>query len=419
MPDRIQNTLHNSDATSRGKTIAIIGGGPAGLMAAETLSAQGFTVMLYERKPSVGRKFLMAGRGGLNLTHSEDIEIFIKRYGKHSTQIAPLIRAFPPQTLRQWCEDLGEKTFIGSSGRIFPESFKASPLLRAWIIRLEKQGVQFRTQHDWQGWDEDSLVFNTPNGPIKVKPDATLLALGGASWPRLGADGSWVSCMAAQGVKIAPLRPANCGFCIPWSDIFQARFSGHPLKPVIVHFKESATRGEIMITERGVEGGVIYALSALIREEIDRGNSALVHLDLKPDLNAENIQIRLKKPRGGQSLSNFLRKTLNLSDVALGLLMEHHDRKILGEYSPSQMTNLIKKYPLHLSSAFPIDRAISTAGGVTFETIDPNFMLLSRPGTFVAGEMLDWEAPTGGYLLQGCMAMGRHTAKGVISWLDE
>jgi uncharacterized flavoprotein (TIGR03862 family) len=400
------------------KTIAIIGGGPAGLMAAELLSARGFAVCVYDRKPSVGRKFLMAGRGGLNLTHSEDLEMFISRYGAASNVLSPIINAFTPQNLRDWCDELGEKTFIGSSGRVFPESFKASPLLRAWIKRLEDQGVKFLLGHDWQGWDQDLLAFETAGGLVSVQADATLLALGGASWPRLGSDGSWVDTLQKQHIKIAPLRPANCGFCVAWSDVFRTRFAGQPLKPVTLKFQGASLQGEILITDRGVEGGAIYALSALLREAIYQHGSAPLELDLKPALDLAQVTERLKKSRGRDSLSNHLRKTLNLSPVAIGLLMEHPDRQRLNDYTPAQMAGLIKQYPLNLTAPFLIERAISTAGGVMFESLDENFMLNDKPGVFIAGEMLDWEAPTGGYLLQATMATAAHAANGLAAWLS-
>ena len=400
------------------KEIAIIGGGPAGLMAAEILSARNFQVGVYERKPSVGRKFLMAGRGGLNLTHSEDLNLFIGKYGPRAVVLSEAIHGFPPQALRDWCEGLGEKTFIGSSGRVFPESFKASPLLRAWIKRLEGQGVRFMLNHDWRGWDEGSLIFRTPAGRVSVKPEATLLALGGASWPRLGSDGAWVDILNAQGVDTAPLQPANCGFMVDWSPVFSGKFAGQPLKPVVLAFNDSRVPGEIMITGKGLEGGAIYALASLLREEINRNKSARLDLDLKPDLSRDAIEKRLKKPRGRDSLSNHLRRTLNLSSVAIGLLMESPERQKLGNYASGQMARLIKEYPLTLNAPFSIERAISTAGGVSFDSLDRNFMLLNKPGVFVAGEMLDWEAPTGGYLLQASIATGVRVAQGVMSWLS-
>jgi uncharacterized flavoprotein (TIGR03862 family) len=388
-------------------------------MAAEILSLRGFQVSVYERKPSLGRKLLMAGRGGLNLTHSEDIASFIQKYGDKTDILNPIIRAFTPDALRSWCEGLGEKTFVGSSGRIFPESFKASPLLRAWSQRLEQQGVHFMLSHEWQGWDNDELVFKTGSVTIKTKPDATLLALGGTSWPRLGSDGMWVGILQKENVAIAPLQPANCGFFTGWSDIFSQKFAGQPLKTISASFKDSKIQGEIMITSKGVEGGAIYALSSALREEINKNKSAVLYLDLKPDLSLEALTERLKKPKARKSFSNYLRSAVNLSDVAIGLLMESPERTALAEYPPEKLASLIKNYPLNLKAPFAIDRAISTAGGVMFDAMDKNLMLLKKPGVFVAGEMLDWEAPTGGYLLQASMATGAHAAHGIADWLAD
>lgn len=400
------------------KTIAIIGGGPAGLMAAEVLSAQGLQVSLYERKPSVGRKFLMAGRGGLNLTHSEELGIFLTRYGASAAVLSPVIHDFSPQDLRDWCEGLGQKTFIGSSGRVFPESFKASPLLRAWIARLESRGVDFKLGHDWQGWEGDALIFNTPTGPASIKPAATLLALGGASWPRLGSDGSWVDVLKAQGLSIAPLQPANCGFCVDWSPVFKGRFAGQPLKSIVASFRETRIPGEIMISDKGIEGGAIYALSSLLRDEVLRNDTAQLMIDLKPGLSLDELTARLKKPRSRLTLSSYLRKTLSLSDVAIGLLMESPERTGLGAYPADKLAALIKSYSLNIGAPFSIERSISTAGGVMFENLSPDFMLLNKPGVFIAGEMMDWEAPTGGYLLQASIATSVRAARGIISWLD-
>lgn len=400
------------------KIIAIIGGGPSGLMAAEILSAKGYAVTIYERKPTFARKFLMAGRGGLNITHSENIDDFIERYGAQAKMLEPLIQKFTPQNMQEWCLGLGEETFIGSSGRVFPKSFKASPLLRAWLARLEKQGVHFKLNHDWQGWDKDKLIFKTVEGMIEVKADATLLALGGASWPRLGADGSWVDMLQNEQIEVAPLRPSNCGFYVEWTEFFSNKFKGVPLKPVGLSFKGREINGEFMITENGIEGGAIYALSALLRDEIEAQGAAELILDLKPDLDKGEILQRLKKPRRGMSLSNFLRKNIKLSNSAIGLLMEKLDRTKLSDYTPEQLTQIIKSYPLILTAPFSLDRAISTAGGVKFSALDKNFMVVNKPSVFVAGEMLDWEAPTGGYLLQACMASGVSVAQGIENWME-
>ncbi len=366
----------------------------------------------------MGRKFLLAGRGGLNLTHSEGITSFIERYAERAEILGPIIKAFPPESLQAWCEGLGEKTFIGTSGRVFPESFKASPLLRAWLRRLEKQGVRFKLNHEWRGWEDEALLFATPEGAVKIMAGATLLALGGASWPRLGSDGGWVEILQNEGVAIAPLQPANCGFFINWSEIFTQKFAGQPLKTITASFQEHKVQGEIMITAKGIEGGAVYALSSELREDINKNGSAVLLLDLKPDLSFEALTERLKKPKAGKSLSNYLKSAVNLSEVAVGLLMERPERKTLGEYPPQKLAALIKAYPLQLSAPFAIDRAISTAGGVQFESLDKNLMILDKPGVFVAGEMLDWEAPTGGYLLQACMATGEWAAHGMADWLE-
>lgn len=399
------------------KTVAIIGGGPAGLIVAETLSGRGFAVTVYERKPSVGRKFLMAGRGGLNLTHSESIDRFVNRYGDKAMQLRGMIDDFSPADLRSWCEGLGQETFIGTSGRVFPKRFKASPLLSAWLSRLKERNVHFLVNHDWQGWENDSLVFDTPDGTISVKPNAVLLALGGASWPRLGTDGSWANILAQSGIDVAPLQPANCGFRTQWSDIFKTKFAGQALKSVTLSFKGNTVASQIMVTETGIEGGGVYALSNVLREEILGKGTAVLNLDLKPGLSVADIEKRLNKPRGSDSFSNYLRKHLNLSAIAVNLLMEgSKDDKPTG-MAPPALARLIKACPLTLIATSPIDRAISTAGGVRFDELDDNLMLLKKPGVFVAGEMLDWEAPTGGYLLQACFATGVRAARGIASRL--
>jgi uncharacterized flavoprotein (TIGR03862 family) len=402
------------------KTIAIIGGGPAGLIAAEKLSADGFAVTLYERKPSVGRKFLMAGRGGLNLTHSEDLDQFVTRYREREGDLAPLVRDFTPQHLRIWCEGLGQETFVGTSGRVFPKAFKASPLMRAWIKRLEAQGVTFLLQHYWRGWGDDgALLFDTPDGALNVTPDATLLALGGGSWAKFGSDGAWCDMLAARGVEVAPLQAANCGFCANWSEIFRKRFAGEPLKSVVTSIGDEQSSAEIMITQSGVEGGGIYALSAPIREAINREGKAVISVDLKPDLALADIEERLAKPRGRQSFSNYVRKTLNLSPLMVNLLMESGGVDVVSAENAAALAARVKACSLILTAPFPIDRAISSAGGVTFGALDEHYMLRNLPGVFVAGEMLDWEAPTGGYLLQACFATGIHAAAGIAHYLKD
>ena len=393
------------------KNISIIGGGPSGLMAADILSANGYSVTIYERKATFGRKFLMAGRGGLNISNSENIDDFIKNYGIKSSIFKNIINNFTPENLRDWCKGLGERTFIGSSGRIFPESFKASPLLRAWIKRLEQQNVIFKLNHNWLGWKKDNLIFKTKSGIIYIESNMTILSLGGASWPNLGSDGSWVKILKDQNIEVSNLQPSNCGFMVEWSKIFSKRFEGKSLKSVSLSFQDKNILGEFIITKNGVEGGAIYTLSSLLREEINKNGEAKLILDLKPDFNIKETNKRLQKPKLKLSITNYLRKTLNLSDVAIGLLMELPDRN---NSSPEKITNNIKSYALILKKPFGINRAISTAGGVTFNSIDKNFMLNNKKNVFIAGEMLDWEAPTGGYLLQACIANGAFVANTIV-----
>jgi len=399
--------------------VAVIGAGPAGLMAAEVLAQGGAGVTVYDAMPSAGRKFLMAGRGGLNLTHSEPLPEFLRRYGKAMPQLAAAIAAFTPDALREWSEALGQPTFVGSSGRVFPEAFKASPLLRAWLRRLDSIGVQFAMRHRWTGWDERGrLLFQTP-GQRVVDSSATVLALGGASWPRLGSDGGWVETIAAKGVTIAPLQSANCGFTVAWSDIFRDRFEGQPLKGVALSFGSQSVRGEIVITRGGIEGGAIYALSADLREAIVGSGQATLRIALRPDLDMTDLVTRLSVPRGKQSLSNFLRKAAHLSPAAIGLLQEAAmaSGASLSSLSSENLAGLINAVPIKLNGTAPIARAISTAGGISFDGLDADFMIRSLPGVFAAGEMLDWEAPTGGYLLQASFATGAAAGRGALKWL--
>ena len=397
----------------RDEGIAIVGGGPAGLAAAEVLVGAGWPVTVYDRMPSVGRKLLIAGRGGLNLTHSEPLADFLARYHPAHSSLLAAIEAFPPQALRAWCEGLGQTTFVGSSGRVFPESFKASPLLRAWLARLDASGVSIRTRHRLVGLEPDSLSFASPDGPLVVRPRATLLALGGASWPRLGSDGAWVPLLAEEGIAVAPLKAANVGFAVAWSAHFAGRFAGEPLKRLAARIGDASARGEAVATADGLEGGVIYALSRPIREAIERDGVAELVLDLRPDLEAGALAARLARTRPGESLATRL--AAGLGPVAAGLLREAHANALPAE--AGALAAAIKAAPLHLRAAAPIARAISTAGGVAFAGLDDRFMLRARPGTFVAGEMLDWEAPTGGYLLQAAFAVGRAAADGMIDWL--
>lgn len=397
--------------------VAVIGAGPAGLMAAEVLAQGGAGVTVYDAMPSAGRKLLMAGRGGLNLTHSEPLPEFLKRYGEAMPQLAPAISAFPPDALRQWSEALGQPTFVGSSGRVFPKAFKASPLLRAWLRRLDSMGVQFALRHRWTGWDDNGhLSFQTPNGQSAVDISATVLALGGASWPRLGSDGAWVDILAAKGVSVTRLRPANCGFIVAWSDIFRGRFEGQPLKGVALSVGARTVRGEAMITRTGIEGGAIYALSADLREAIGNSGQATLHIALRSDIEMSELTARLSAPRGKQSFSNWLRKAAHLSPVAIGLLQEAAiaSGAVLSSLSPENLAGLINDVPIELSGIAPIARAISSAGGISFDELDADFMIRRLPGVFAAGEMLDWEAPTGGYLLQASFATGAAAGRGVL-----
>jgi uncharacterized flavoprotein (TIGR03862 family) len=401
--------------------VAIIGAGPAGLMAAEVLAQGGADVTVYDAMPSAGRKFLMAGRGGLNLTHSEPLPQFLARYREATSHLQAAIDAFPPNALRDWSEALGQPTFVGSSGRVFPKAFKASPLLRAWLRRLDSLGVRLMLRHRWIGWDESGrLGFQTPDGPCTVKADATVLALGGASWPRLGSDGSWAETLAAKGVNISRLRPANSGFTIAWSDIFRDRFEGQPLKGVALTSGENTIRGEAVVTRTGIEGGAIYALSADLREAIDSSGRTILHVALRPDLETNDLIAKISAPKGKQSLSNFLRKAASLSPVAIGLLQQAAKASgvSLSSLAPADLARLINAVPIELTGTAPIVRAISTAGGIAFDELDPDYMLRRLPGVFAAGEMLDWEAPTGGYLLQASFATGVAAGRGVLKWLS-
>jgi uncharacterized flavoprotein (TIGR03862 family) len=389
-------------------------------MAAEVLAQGGVTVTIYDAMPSAGRKFLMAGRGGLNLTHSEPLPQFLARYREAMPHLKAVIEAFPPSALRDWSEALGQETFVGSSGRVFPKAFKASPLLRAWLRRLDAMGVKLALRHRWTGWDEQGrLRFQTPDGPQAIETRATVLALGGASWPRLGSDGAWAAILAAGGVKISPLRPANCGFTVAWSEVFRDRFEGQPLKAVALTFGKHTVRGEAIITRAGIEGGAVYALSAELREAILRDGTATLNIALRPTEIGE-LTAKLSAAKGKQSLSNFLRKAANLSPVALGLLQEAAKASgmSLSSLSPVDLARLIQAVPVQLDGVSPIVRAISTAGGIPFSELDSDFMLRRLPGVFAAGEMLDWEAPTGGYLLQASFATGAAAGRGVLKWLD-
>ena len=394
-------------------SIAIIGAGPAGLIAAEHLSAAGHGVDIFEKMPTPGRKFLMAGRGGLNLTHSEPLPAFLGRYREAADWLGPVILKHDPAALRAWCEGLGQATFTGSSGRVFPEAMKASPLLRAWRKRLEDQGVVFHLRHAWTGWDEDgALVFDTPDGPITHRADATLLALGGASWPRLGSDGGWVENLRRKGVETVPFMASNCGVEVSLSDVTRERFAGAPLKTIALSLADERVAGEAMIARYGLEGGAVYALAAPVREALKAGPVTL-HLDLRPNQSAEALAAVLARAKKGQSLSNRLRKA-GLTPAAISLL---RDAAADLPREPDALAALIKAVPLTVTAQRGLERAISSAGGIARSAVGEDFMLKALPGVFVAGEMLDWDAPTGGYLLQASFATGVAAAKGVEAWL--
>lgn len=395
------------------KKVAIIGGGPAGLMAAEVLSQRGIQADVYDSQPSLGRKFLMAGKSGLNLTHSEPFEKFVSRYSH--PKVEKWLEEFSPDDLREWARGLGVETFVGTSGRVFPVGMKASPLLRAWLKRLDKAGVRFLLKHRWLGWNADrSLRFETPEGIKTVNADAVILALGGGSWRRLGSDGAWVEWLGQAGVKIDPLKPSNCGFDVKWSPIFKEKFEGAPVKSVILSFRDLHQQGEFIITQEGVEGGLIYAASAGLRDEIAVRGKAVMHLDLAPDKTEAQLAERLSKPRGSRSMASHLEKTLGIKGVKAGLLREFVPKD---EFSETRLGFYIKHLPVTLTGTRPLDEAISSAGGVSFDALDENLMLKEMPGVFCAGEMLDWEAPTGGYLLTACFASGRWAGHGVVKWL--
>ena len=407
-----------SPSTSHSPRVAIIGGGPAGLMAAEVLSLAGVGVDLYDGMPSVGRKFLLAGVGGMNITHSEAYPAFLARYAERAPQIAPLLRAFGADALCRWIHDLGIETFVGSSGRVFPTDMKAAPLLRAWLKRLRETGVAIHTRHRWLGWDSHgALRIACAEGEKIVHADATLLALGGGSWSRLGSDGAWMLPMEQRGVELAPLQPSNCGFEVQaWSDLMVSKFAGSPLKNIAIGLNDDVPRlGECVITATGIEGSLIYALSAPIREAINQHGSATIHLDLLPGKPVDKITALLSKPRGSRSMAKHLHSQLGLDGVKAALLRELTPASSFAD--PALLAQAIKALPLTLVKTRPLDEAISSAGGVRFEALDERLMLKVIPGVFCAGEMLDWEAPTGGYLLTGCFASGRAAGLGMLEWL--
>ncbi len=400
--------------------VVIIGGGPAGLMAAEAAVAGGAEVNLYDAMPSVGRKFLLAGKGGLNLTHSEPIEQFLSRYGTRRPEIESAIRSFPPEAIRAWALSLDIETFVGSSGRVFPSDLKAAPLLRAWLRRLRQAGVRFYSRHRWCGWDAEGRVrFTTPQGPVHAHADAVVLALGGGSWPHLGSDAAWIRILTQQKVAIAPLKPANCGFDVRWSEHFRTKFAGYPVKTVQVTVKAVdgtpiRRMGEFVITANGVEGGVIYMISAAAREVIAAEETVTLWLDLVPDRSLQRLTQDLSKPRGKRTVATHLKRCAGIAGVKTGLLHESIPKEVFTD--PARLATALKSLPVTLVGPRPLEEAISTAGGVSFEALDTRLMLRSLPGVFCAGEMLDWEAPTGGYLLTGCLATGRLAGAAAAEW---
>ncbi|CAM3641474.1 TIGR03862 family flavoprotein [Bordetella sputigena] len=418
--------------------VAVIGGGPAGLAAAEVLADAGIGVDLFDAMPSLGRKFLMAGRGGLNLTHSEPLDVFLARYGARQGELAPLVRAFDPDALCEWAKGLGIETFVGTSGRVFPREMKAAPLLRAWVHRLREHGVVTHARHRWVGWADagnagnpehpesagnarngSRLRFATPDGEKTIDAAAVILALGGGSWAKLGSDGAWIPLLTDHGVAIEPLKPSNCGFDVAWSPIFRDKFAGEPVKNVVASCAGGGAaprrRGEFVISEHGVQGSLIYALSSALRDQLEREGQATLTLDLLPDRSAERVLADVSHPRGARSLSSHLQSRVGITGVKAALLREVLDKDAM--LDAGRLARTIKALPLALTATRPVDEAISTAGGVRFDAMDNNFMLNNLPGVFCAGEMLDWEAPTGGYLLTACIASGRATARGVVRWL--
>ncbi|WP_426077422.1 TIGR03862 family flavoprotein [Janthinobacterium sp. PSPC3-1] len=401
--------------------VAVIGGGPAGLMAAQAAASSGAQVDLFDAMPSVGRKFLLAGRGGMNITHAEGYQSFVTRYGRQSHRLRPALDQFGPQQVRDWVHGLGVDTFVGSSNRVFPTDMKAAPLLRAWLHRLRESGVQFHMRHRWTGWQDGQLAFDTPDGPRLLAFDAVILALGGGSWARLGSDGAWVPLLQAQGVTVEPLAPANCGFDVDWSAHFSSRHAGEPLATVAITATDIdgltiKRQGQFVITAGGVEGSLIYALSAALREQIARDGSATIWLDLVPDFSAERVFDEVTRPRGARSMSSHLQSRLGIKGVKSGLLRECVSAADFAD--PEKLARAIKLLPVILTRPRPIDEAISSAGGVSFEDIDGS-MLRAMPGVFVAGEMLDWEAPTGGYLLTACLAGGKAAGEQAVAWLEK
>ena len=408
----------SADSAVPRREVVVVGAGPAGLMAAESLVGRGYPVVLYDAMPSAGRKFLMAGRGGLNLTHSEPFARLLQRYGDAAGHLAPMLEAFSPDALRAWAEGLGIETFVGSSGRVFPRGLKASPLLRAWLARLGRSGVRLQTRRRWDGFGPDGAHrFLDPDGEVHwARPPATVMALGGASWARLGSDGAWAARLAAFDIPLAPFRPANCGFTIAWPDGFAERYAGTPLKNIALAVGSTRARGEAVVSGYGLEGGAVYALGAVPHRALAEAGHVTLRLDLKPDLTEADLAARLNRPRRGASVASFLRKTANLPPIAAALLRAIRPEVI--DEPPGRWAAALKALPLVATGTAPIDRAISTAGGVGWAALDRDLQLRAHPGLFLAGEMLDWEAPTGGYLLQACFATGRWAGLAAARHLD-
>ncbi len=409
--------VHMNVSDPRAKKAIVIGGGPAGLIAAEVLIQGGVTVDLYDAMPSVGRKFLIAGKGGLNLTHSEPWDQFLSRYGPRQEQLKPMLTEFGPHELRQWFHALEFETYVGSSGKVFPKIMKAGPILHAWVSRLKVAGVRFHLRHRWTGWDEaDNLIFETPAGQTAVQGAVVILALGGGSWPQTGSDGSWISHLTARGVQVNQLKPANCGFDVNWSDHFREKFAGVPVKSIEIRFGQVSRRGELVITTTGIEGHLIYQFSGSLRDKIESLGSASIYLDLTPDWSQEKLTRKLSQPRGKKSMATHLKRSVGISGVKAGLLREFVPRDDFN--LPEKLAQSIKKISLPLVAPRPIEEAISSAGGISFEALDQNLMITTLPSVFCAGEMLDWEAPTGGYLLTACFSTGRWAGEGALQRLQ-
>jgi uncharacterized flavoprotein (TIGR03862 family) len=392
--------------------VAIIGGGPAGLMAAEVLCARGVQVDLYDAMPSLGRKFLMAGKSGLNLTHAEAFDQFVLRFGPSQKNLLPSLEAFTPDDIRKWADRFDVETFVGTSGRVFPKGMKAAPLLRAWLRQLRAQGLHVHVRHKWTGWSaEGALIFETPAGVVQTKPSVTVLALGGASWPTLGSDGAWVSCLGDMGIKIASLKAANCGFDADWSEHMRTHVAGQPLKGVTLSIADQQAHGDCMVTDNGLEGGPVYTLSAVLRDAIAGEGKAVLNVDLLPDIDETDLIERLSKPRGKKSMATHLRRTVALTGTKSALLREGADPAIFAD--PKKLAARIKAVPVPLLRARPLAEAISTAGGIAWDQLTSGFEIKAMPGVYAVGEMLDWDAPTGGYLLSACLATGRSAGEAV------